>query len=71
MYTAVLGAGAGLCIAVDLVELGGEACPSLICEPVAFSDVYAAALPDLWRMKARAFVVTRPNEKPSDFYDFE
>jgi hypothetical protein len=70
-YTACSGAGAGLTISIDLVELGGEAVPALKYEPIQFGDVFVASMPELWRMKARAFVVTRPGEKDEDFQHFQ
>jgi hypothetical protein len=70
-YTAVTGIGAGLVVTIDPVELGGEAVPSLKYEPIAFGPVFVASLPDLWRMKARAYVVTRPGEKARDLDDYK
>ena len=69
-YTAVAGAGAGLVVSIDLVELGGEAVPGFKDEPINFGQVFVASLADLWRMKARAYVVTRPGEKASDLDDY-
>jgi hypothetical protein len=69
-YTAVAGAGAGLVVSIDLVELGGEAVPGLKYEPVVFGQEFVASLADLWRMKARAHVVTRPGEKIADLGDY-
>jgi hypothetical protein len=70
-YTACSGVGSGLTISIDLVELGGEAVPALKYEPIPFGDVFVASMPDLWRMKARAFVVTRPGEKDEIFHHFK
>jgi hypothetical protein len=69
-YTTAAGAGTGLAISIDLVEFGGEAVPGLKCEPVVFGQVFVASLADLWRMKARAHVVTRPGEKTTDLDDY-
>lgn len=52
------------------MELGGEAIPRFKYEPIAFGHVFVASLPNLWRMKARAFVVTRPGENPADLQDY-
>jgi hypothetical protein len=70
-YTACLGAGADVTIDIDLVELGDEACPALKHEPMAFGEAFVASMPDLWRLKAMAFVVNRPGEKEDDRLDFE
>jgi hypothetical protein len=48
------------------VELGGEAVPALVDEPLYMGGVYVASLVELWMMRARAFVVTRPGERPED-----
>lgn len=69
-YTASSGAGAGITVSIDLVELGGEAVPALKYEPMAFGDAFVASIPELWRMKARAFVISRPGEKKEDLPDF-
>lgn len=69
-FTAVAGAGAGLVVSIDIVELGGEAVPGLKYKPVVFGQVFIASLADLWRMKARAHVVTRPGEKIADLDDY-
>lgn len=55
---------------IDLIDLGGEAVPNLLWAPIRFGDIYVASMPDLWRMKARAHIVTRPGEKGADMEDF-
>jgi hypothetical protein len=62
--------GAGLAISIDLLDLGGKAIPAFKYEPIAFGQVMVASLTDLWRMKARAYVVTRPGEKKTDLSDY-
>jgi hypothetical protein len=47
----ISGLGAGLAINIDLIELGGEAVPILLEEPLGRGDVYVATLVDLWRMR--------------------
>lgn len=69
-YIVPAGAGAGIAVSIDLLELGGEAVPSLRHAAVEFHGCFVASLPDLWRMKARAFVLTRPKEKSSDLQDY-
>lgn len=67
---AVCSPGTGVCLKIDLIELGGEAVPNLLRAPVQFGDVYVASMADLWRMKARTHIVTRPGEKGADMEDF-
>ncbi|KAH7402420.1 hypothetical protein BKA66DRAFT_435844 [Pyrenochaeta sp. MPI-SDFR-AT-0127] len=70
-YSAPAGAGTGIAVSIDLIELGGEVMPGFMYEAIAFGDVFVASLPELWRMKARAFAVTRPGEKVADLEDYK
>lgn len=69
-YTACVSEGAGINISIELLELGGEACPAPKHPPVATGNAFVASMPDLCQMKSRAFVITRPGENENDLNDF-